>query len=67
MIYSDSFYISDNGNGYALDIRYAICSSCHKTIDRQEKYRNIDKDFGFSSNEKREWKNCPYCGAKLDS
>jgi len=67
MIYSNPFYIKDNGNGYSLYIRDAICTKCHKIIDRQEKYEKIDSDFGFSNNEKKEWKHCPYCGEKLDS
>lgn len=65
MIYSNPFYIEDNGNGYSLYERDAICSNCHRVIDRQVKYKGIDGDFGFSSNEKKEWKNCPYCGGKL--
>ena len=64
MIYSNPFYISDNGNGYSLYERDVICSNCHKVIDRQVKYRDY-KEFGFSSNEKSEWKYCPYCGAEL--
>jgi DNA-directed RNA polymerase subunit RPC12/RpoP len=63
--YSNPTYVSDNGNGYDLDERDAICSNCHKVIDRQEKYRGIDKRFGFSDNEKKKWKYCPYCGEKL--
>jgi DNA-directed RNA polymerase subunit RPC12/RpoP len=66
MIYSNPFYISDNGNGYDLDVRDAICSGCGKIIDRQEKYRKIDKDFHFSDNQKKEWKFCPYCGIELN-
>ncbi|MDD4779198.1 MAG: hypothetical protein PHT02_01150 [Tissierellia bacterium] len=65
LVYSNSFYIADNGNGYSLDVRDAICSNCHKVIDRQKKYKNMDSDFGFSDNEKREWKYCPYCGEKF--
>lgn len=65
LIYSNSFYIKNNGNGYDLDIRDAICSTCHKVIDRQEKYRG-EEEFGFSSSEKRDWKHCPYCGDKLE-
>ena len=66
MIYSNSFYIKDNGNGYSLDERDAICLGCHKVIDRQEKYRDIDKDFNFSNNEKKTWKHCPYCGHEFN-
>lgn len=64
-IYSNSFCTEDNGNGYTVDERDAICSNCHKIIDRQIKYRGIDKDFKFSIKEKDEYKNCPYCGEKL--
>mgnify|MGYP000984424521 CR=1 FL=1 len=65
IIYSDSFYIGDNGNGYNLDVRDVICSNCHNIIDRQEKYRGIDKDYKFSNTNKSKWKNCPYCGKFL--
>jgi DNA-directed RNA polymerase subunit RPC12/RpoP len=65
LVYSNPVYISDNGNGYSLDVRDVICSNCGKVIDRQEKYRNIYKDFAFSENEKEQWKFCPYCGEKL--
>jgi len=65
LIYSDSFYIDDNGSGYSLDVRDAICSNCYKVVDRQKKYRGINEDFDFSSNEKKEWKSCPYCGTSL--
>ncbi len=64
LLYSNPFYIVGNGN-YDLDQRDAICSKCHFIIDRQEKYRNIDKDFKFSSKEKSKWEYCPYCGEKL--
>lgn len=62
MIYSNPFYIKNNGNGYSLDVRNAIYSGCFKVIDRQQKYTSIDKEFGFSNNEKKEYKFCPYCG-----
>lgn len=62
MIYSNSFYIKNNGNGYSLDVRDAICSNCHKVIDRQEKYTDIHKEFRFSNDEKQNYKFCPYCG-----
>jgi DNA-directed RNA polymerase subunit RPC12/RpoP len=65
LIYSNSFYIEDNGNGYDLDERDAICSKCHKVIDRQVKYRGTSEDFGFSTKEKEEYKYCPYCGEKI--
>lgn len=65
LVYSNPVYIEDNGNGYSLDERDAICASCGKVIDRQQKYRKIDTDFDFSSNEKRAWKYCPFCGEKL--
>jgi uncharacterized protein with PIN domain len=64
-IYSNSFFIEDNGNGFSLDERDAICSNCKKVLDRQQKYKNIDKKFKFSDKEKNEWKYCPYCGKKL--
>lgn len=67
LIYSNPFYIKDNGNGYDLDERDAICSNCKKVIDRQKKYRNIDDTFKFSKREKEEWKYCPFCGEKLYS
>ena len=66
MIYSNPFYTDDNGNGYSLYERDAICLNCHKVIDRQKKYKNIDKDFNFSDNEKKNWKNCPYCGHEFN-
>jgi len=66
-IYSNSFYIEDNGNGYDLDERDAICSNCHKVIDRQVKYRGIDTEFKFSVKAKEEWEHCPYCGERLNS
>jgi DNA-directed RNA polymerase subunit RPC12/RpoP len=66
MIYSNSFYIKNNGNGYELETRDAICSKCHRVIDRQTKYKGIDKEFNMSTNEKREWNNCPYCGHELN-
>jgi predicted RNA-binding Zn-ribbon protein involved in translation (DUF1610 family) len=65
LVYSNPVYIDDNGNGYDLDVRDAICTKCGKVIDRQEKYRGIYKDFGFSTREKHEWKYCPFCGEKL--
>jgi RNA polymerase subunit RPABC4/transcription elongation factor Spt4 len=64
MIYSNPFYIKDNGNGYSLYQRDAICEKCHRVIDRQEKYESY-MDFDFTSSEKREYKFCPYCGAEL--
>lgn len=64
LIYSNPFYVEDNGNGYSLQVRDAICSNCHKVIDRQEKY-NGDSTFGFSDNNKSKWKFCPNCGKKL--
>lgn len=65
LIYSKPFYIQDNGNGYDLDVRDSICSNCHQVIDRQEKYRNIYKEFRFSDTDKGNWKFCPYCGKDL--
>jgi DNA-directed RNA polymerase subunit RPC12/RpoP len=65
LIFSDSFYIKDNGNGYALDTRDAICSKCYQIIDRQVKYRDYNKEFQFSVTEKGQWKHCPYCGERL--
>lgn len=65
LIFSNPFYIDDDGNGYALDERDAICASCHKIIDRQKKYRGVDTEFKFDTN-KIEWKYCPYCGEKLE-
>jgi len=65
LFYSGPFYTEDNGSGYDLDERDAICTRCGKLIDRQVKYRGIDKEFKFSSNEKREWEYCPFCGEKL--
>jgi DNA-directed RNA polymerase subunit RPC12/RpoP len=65
LLFSNSFYTADNGSGYALDERDAICSKCHNVVDRQEKYRGINEDYKFSSNEKSKWNNCPYCGEKL--
>ena len=65
MFYSGSFYIDDNGNGYSLEKRDAICSSCGKIIGRQVKYKGIDNDFDFSDNEKQDYKYCPYCGNSL--
>jgi DNA-directed RNA polymerase subunit RPC12/RpoP len=66
LIYSDSFYAKSNGNGYDLDERDAICSNCNNILDRQIKYRTIDTKFRFSTNEKDKWRNCPYCGEKLE-
>lgn len=65
MIYSNPFYIKNNGNGYSLHERDAICENCHKVIDRQQKYEGIDVDFKFSEREKKDFKHCPYCGIKL--
>jgi hypothetical protein len=65
LIYSESHYVANNGNGYSLDERDAICSNCHNAIDRQEKYRGVDKSFGFSESEKKAWRYCPYCGTEL--
>lgn len=66
LIYSNSFYIKDNGNGYDLDVRDAICSKCHKIIDRQESYRMMKPiEFCFSTREKEEWLYCPRCGENL--
>jgi hypothetical protein len=65
LVYSNPHYIEDNGNGYALDERDAICSNCGKVIDRQKKYRKVDKEFGFSEREKDEWKYCPFCGTEI--
>ena len=65
LIYSNSFYVADNGNGYDLDVRDAICVSCKTVLDRQERYRGINKDYVFTK-EKREWKYCPFCGQSLD-
>lgn len=66
MIYSNPFYIEDNGNGYSLYERDAICSKCHKVIDRQVKYKDIDNKFKFSTTEKQGYLHCPYCGAYLE-
>ena len=65
LVYSNSFYIKDNGNGYSLHIRDAICSNCGKIIGRQEKYERMYKEFAFSNREKAEWGYCPYCASKL--
>lgn len=65
LIYSNPFYAGEE-NGYDLDERDAICSNCHEVIDRQRKYRGIDKEFKFSRNNKDKWKHCPFCGEKLD-
>jgi DNA-directed RNA polymerase subunit RPC12/RpoP len=65
MFYSRPHYIQDNGNGYSLEERDALCSKCGKSIGRQVKYKNIDKEFSFSDNEKAEYKHCPYCGERL--
>jgi len=59
---TDCSYIKDNGNGYSLEERDAICSKCHTVIDRQKKYEGIDKKFNFSTNEKHKYTHCPYCG-----
>jgi DNA-directed RNA polymerase subunit RPC12/RpoP len=64
-IHSDSFYREDNGNGYSIYERDAICSKCHKIIDRQTKYIGISDGFEFSSSEKKKYIYCPYCGEKL--
>jgi predicted RNA-binding Zn-ribbon protein involved in translation (DUF1610 family) len=64
LVYSNPHYIADNGNGYNLDERDAICTNCGKVIDRQQKYSGW-KEFGFSEREKKEWKYCPFCGEKL--
>lgn len=65
LIYSGSFYVEDNGNGYDLDERDAICSKCNNIIDRQEKYRGIYKGWKFSDSKKDAWRHCPYCGENL--
>lgn len=59
LIYSGEFFTADNGNGYSLSERDAICGNCHKVVDRQKKYLG-EKAFKFSS-EKKDWKFCPYC------
>jgi predicted RNA-binding Zn-ribbon protein involved in translation (DUF1610 family) len=64
LVYSNPVYIEDNGNGYDLDERDAICANCGKVIDRQKKYSGW-KEFGFSENVIEEWKYCPFCGEKL--
>ena len=64
LIYSNPFYINDNGNGYSLDERDAICSDCYKVIDRQQKYSGW-KYFKFSNTYKKQFKFCPFCGSKL--
>ena len=65
LIYGNSFFIEDNGNGYAIEERDAICTNCGNIVDRQVKYVSIDKQFPFSDIKKVLWKNCPYCGEKL--
>jgi len=65
LIYSNPFYIEDNGNGYDLDLRDAICRNCLKVLGRQENYRDIDEKFKFPEREKNEYKFCPYCGEEL--
>lgn len=64
LIYSNPFYITDNGNGYDLDVRDAICASCNTVIDRQERYRGKNKEWMFGK-DKKEWRFCPFCGEKL--
>jgi hypothetical protein len=67
LIYSDSFYVADNGNGYSLNKRDAICSKCHKVVGRQEKYDVFDTEFKFKIDdcEKKDWRFCPFCGKPL--
>lgn len=43
IIYSNSFFREENG--YEIEERDIICSSCHIVIDRQKKYKNIDSNF----------------------
>ena len=64
LIYSNEFYISNNGNGYELYERDAICGNCGYVLDRQERYKG-NKDFTFSETIKTKWKFCPVCGEKL--
>lgn len=65
IIYGSTSYIEDNGNGYDLDVRDALCSKCHNLIDKQEKYRGIDDEWRFSKKEKELWEYCPLCGEGL--
>lgn len=64
LIYSNSFYVKDNGNGYDLDERDAICSKCYNIVDRQEKYGGT-KLWKFSDSKKETWRHCPFCGESL--
>ena len=65
LVYGKSFCIRDNVNGHEVEFRDAICSSCQGVVDRQQKYRGIDKEFRFSSADKKNWKFCPNCGKEL--
>ena len=64
LIYSGEFCTADNGNGYSIKERDAICSNCHKVVDRQIQYVEVDKGFKFTG-DKEKWKYCPYCGKQL--
>ena len=57
-------YTQDNGNGYDLYTRDAVCSKCAKVIAKQEKYCDIYKDFKFTNGEGA-WEFCPFCGERL--
>lgn len=65
LIYSNSFYIEDNGAGYDLDVRDAICNSCGKVFCRQEKYRGISREWTFAKSGYDAFRYCPYCGKSL--
>jgi len=64
LLYGKERYIKDNGNGYDLYERDAICDGCHESFN-QKKYCGIYKDFEFDGYGMSEWIYCPFCGSKL--